>query len=113
MHAAEAVGYKEIVPAFLDPNLKLEDIPHGVSFASAATGYDDFTANISVKLYLLHHISIKAQSIYRERECVIFFSLFFNCFNFFGLMESAECSACFQTDRIFHALQDPLEKIGG
>ncbi|KAF7803367.1 GDSL esterase/lipase [Senna tora] len=44
---AEAVGYRNIVPAFLDPKLKLEDLPHGVSFASAATGYDDFTANIS------------------------------------------------------------------
>ncbi|XP_054801236.1 GDSL esterase/lipase At5g45950 [Prosopis cineraria] len=44
---AEAVGYRKTVPAFLDPNLKLSDLPHGVSFASAATGYDDFTANIS------------------------------------------------------------------
>lgn len=37
-----------MVPAFLDPNLKLEDLPYGVSFASAATGFDDYTANISV-----------------------------------------------------------------
>lgn len=44
---AEAMGYRKIVPPFLDPNLKLEDLPYGVSFASAATGYDDFTANIS------------------------------------------------------------------
>ncbi|KAI9120689.1 hypothetical protein K1719_007722 [Acacia pycnantha] len=44
---AEAVGYRRIVPAFLDPNLKPSDLPHGVSFASAASGYDDFTANIS------------------------------------------------------------------
>ncbi|KAI4296852.1 hypothetical protein L6164_036772 [Bauhinia variegata] len=44
---AEALGFKQIVPAFLDPNLKLADLPYGVSFASAATGYDDYTANIS------------------------------------------------------------------
>ncbi|MED6145592.1 hypothetical protein PIB30_026586 [Stylosanthes scabra] len=45
--ADEAVGFRKIVPPFLDPNLKLEDLPYGVSFASAATGYDDLTANIS------------------------------------------------------------------
>ncbi|KAL1289117.1 hypothetical protein HN51_057900 [Arachis hypogaea] len=45
--ADEAMGFRKIVPPFLDPNLKLEDLPYGVSFASAATGYDDLTANIS------------------------------------------------------------------
>ncbi|PON57394.1 Lipase [Trema orientale] len=44
---AEAIGYTKIVPAFLDPNLKESDMVHGVSFASAASGYDDYTANIS------------------------------------------------------------------
>ncbi|XP_030972219.1 GDSL esterase/lipase At5g45950 [Quercus lobata] len=44
---AEAIGYTKIVPAFLDPNLKPKDMLHGVSFASAASGYDDLTANLS------------------------------------------------------------------
>ncbi|BFG27864.1 hypothetical protein CerSpe_141380 [Prunus speciosa] len=59
---ADAVGYTKTIPAFLDPNLKLEDLPHGASFASAASGYDDFTANISSVLslprqlkYLMHY----------------------------------------------------------
>ncbi|KAJ1394007.1 SGNH hydrolase superfamily [Sesbania bispinosa] len=44
---AEALGYRKVIPAFLDPKLKAEDLPYGVSFASAATGYDDYTANVS------------------------------------------------------------------
>ncbi|XP_065877216.1 GDSL esterase/lipase At5g45950 isoform X1 [Euphorbia lathyris] len=44
---AEAIGYTKAIPAFLDPNLKPSDLLHGVSFASAASGYDDFTANLS------------------------------------------------------------------
>ncbi|KAJ8761400.1 hypothetical protein K2173_001531 [Erythroxylum novogranatense] len=44
---AEAIGFTKVIPAFLDPNLKQADLLHGVSFASAASGYDDFTANLS------------------------------------------------------------------
>ncbi|QCD76823.1 GDSL esterase/lipase At5g45950 [Vigna unguiculata] len=44
---AEAVGYRKVIPPFLDPNLKPEDLEYGVSFASAATGFDDYTAEVS------------------------------------------------------------------
>ncbi|XP_010260395.1 PREDICTED: GDSL esterase/lipase At5g45950-like [Nelumbo nucifera] len=44
---AEALGYTKIIPGFLDRNLKVEDLLHGVSFASAASGYDDLTANLT------------------------------------------------------------------
>ncbi|XP_027339434.1 GDSL esterase/lipase At5g45950 [Abrus precatorius] len=44
---AEALGYRKMIPAFLDPHLKVEDLPYGVSFASAATGVDDYTAEVS------------------------------------------------------------------
>ncbi|KAA8537495.1 hypothetical protein F0562_027103 [Nyssa sinensis] len=40
---AEGVGVKELLPAYLDPNLQTKDIPTGVSFASGATGYDPQT----------------------------------------------------------------------
>ncbi|XP_030528933.1 GDSL esterase/lipase At5g45950 [Rhodamnia argentea] len=59
---AEALGYTKAIPAFLDPKLTKSDVLHGVSFASAASGYDDFTANISTVLsvskqleYFLHY----------------------------------------------------------
>ncbi|KAL0442700.1 UNVERIFIED_CONTAM: GDSL esterase/lipase [Sesamum latifolium] len=44
---AEAFGYTDLVRAFLDPAITSKDMLHGVSFASAATGYDEFTANLS------------------------------------------------------------------
>lgn len=43
------MGFGETVPAFLDRTLKPIDLLHGVSFASASSGYDDLTANFSVK----------------------------------------------------------------
>ncbi|KAK9706751.1 hypothetical protein RND81_07G149600 [Saponaria officinalis] len=41
---ASYMGIKEAIPAYLDPNLSLEDLITGVSFASAGTGYDPLTA---------------------------------------------------------------------
>ncbi|CAK9321076.1 unnamed protein product [Citrullus colocynthis] len=59
---AEALGFGETVPAFLDRTLKPIDLLHGVSFASASSGYDDLTANFSNVLslpkqleYLMHY----------------------------------------------------------
>ncbi|KAK9085435.1 hypothetical protein Sjap_025846 [Stephania japonica] len=60
---AEALGYAAVVPAFLDPNVKTESLSRAVSFASAASGYDDLTANLTNVLpvwkqleYLKHYI---------------------------------------------------------
>ncbi|KAL3519913.1 hypothetical protein ACH5RR_018062 [Cinchona calisaya] len=44
---ADALGYKKIIRGFLDPHLNKLDMLHGVSFASAGSGYDDLTANLS------------------------------------------------------------------
>lgn len=43
------------MPAFLDRTLKPIELLHGVSFASASSGYDDLTANYSVKYQKLKH----------------------------------------------------------
>ncbi|CAI8600131.1 unnamed protein product [Vicia faba] len=42
----EELGIKELLPAYLDPNLKPSDLPTGVSFASGASGYDPLTSKI-------------------------------------------------------------------
>ncbi|CAI9292772.1 unnamed protein product [Lactuca saligna] len=44
---AEALGYRNIIKAYLDPNLMEVDLLHGVSFASGGSGYDDFTAKVT------------------------------------------------------------------
>ncbi|KAG6419711.1 hypothetical protein SASPL_116221 [Salvia splendens] len=43
---AEELGVKELIPAYLDPNLKPQDLPTGVSFASGGCGFDPQTAQI-------------------------------------------------------------------
>ncbi|KAI3963191.1 hypothetical protein MKX01_030321 [Papaver californicum] len=59
---AEALGFTKIIPGYLEPNVTNNQILHGVSFASAASGYDDLTANLTNVLpvskqieYLLHY----------------------------------------------------------
>ncbi|KAL0328883.1 UNVERIFIED_CONTAM: GDSL esterase/lipase [Sesamum calycinum] len=44
---ATYVGIKEYVPPYLDPNLTLEDLMTGVCFASAGSGFDPLTAQLS------------------------------------------------------------------
>ncbi|XP_021275226.1 GDSL esterase/lipase At2g42990-like isoform X2 [Herrania umbratica] len=43
---SEGFGLKPIIPAYLDPILNISDFASGVCFASAATGYDNATADI-------------------------------------------------------------------
>ncbi|RYQ95296.1 hypothetical protein Ahy_B08g090418 [Arachis hypogaea] len=45
---SEAFGIKPYIPAYLDPKYKISDFASGVSFASAATGYDNATSNVLV-----------------------------------------------------------------
>ncbi|WCJ27131.1 GDSL esterase/lipase At5g45950 [Euphorbia peplus] len=71
---AEAIGYTKEIPAFLDPNLKPRDLLHGVSFASAASGYDDFTANlssvlpVSKQIEYLRHYKLKLSRLVGVRK---------------------------------------------
>ncbi|KAL5710720.1 hypothetical protein ACHQM5_021250 [Ranunculus cassubicifolius] len=66
---AESLGIKTVVPAFLDPKLKKEDLLTGVSFASSASGYDDLTANlthvltVSKQLEYLRHYKIHLRKL--------------------------------------------------
>ncbi|KAL0295822.1 UNVERIFIED_CONTAM: GDSL esterase/lipase [Sesamum angustifolium] len=47
LETATYVGIKEYVPPYLDPNLTLEDLMTGVCFASAGSGFDPLTAQLS------------------------------------------------------------------
>eukprot|EP00257_Ricinus_communis_P018226 XP_015576884.1 GDSL esterase/lipase At5g45960 [Ricinus communis] len=61
---ASYVGAKEYVPPYLDPTLSIEELMTGVSFASAGTGFDPLTPQISVSLslslYTLIHDHVSA-----------------------------------------------------
>ncbi|KAF6151348.1 hypothetical protein GIB67_040621 [Kingdonia uniflora] len=45
---AEAIGFTKIILGFLDPHLNKENLFHGISFAYAASGYDDLTTNLTI-----------------------------------------------------------------
>ncbi|KAJ9172640.1 hypothetical protein P3X46_015854 [Hevea brasiliensis] len=44
---AEALGVKKLLPAYLDPNLQLQDLLTGVTFASGGAGYDPVTSTLA------------------------------------------------------------------
>lgn len=48
MSIGSYIGVKENVPAYLDPNLGIEELMSGVSFASAGSGFDPLTPTIGV-----------------------------------------------------------------
>ncbi|XP_038699367.1 GDSL esterase/lipase EXL3-like [Tripterygium wilfordii] len=43
---ADTLGIKKTIPSYLQPNLQLQDLLTGVSFASAGSGYDPFTSRL-------------------------------------------------------------------
>ncbi|CAN6541498.1 unnamed protein product [Malus baccata var. baccata] len=55
---AESVGVKKILPAYLDPNLKIHDLLTGVSFASGGSGYDPLTPKLVSVLSLSDQIDM-------------------------------------------------------
>ncbi|OIV94854.1 hypothetical protein TanjilG_22051 [Lupinus angustifolius] len=44
---AAKFGVKKLLPAYLDPNLQLQDLLTGVSFASGGAGYDPLTSKLA------------------------------------------------------------------
>ncbi|KAM7257630.1 hypothetical protein ACFE04_013371 [Oxalis oulophora] len=60
---AETYGIKELVPAYLDPNLKIEDLLTGVSFASGGAGYDPLTSELAPAISLSGQLDLFRQYI--------------------------------------------------
>lgn len=58
LFVAEELGIKSVVPAYLDPSLKTEDLLTGVSFASGGSGYDPLTPRLVVILYIICNVTI-------------------------------------------------------
>ncbi|KAH9693479.1 GDSL esterase/lipase EXL3 [Citrus sinensis] len=48
---AEELGIKELLPAYLQPNLQPEDLLTGVTFASGGCGYDPLTTELALQLF--------------------------------------------------------------
>jgi hypothetical protein len=50
--SVEELGIKELLPAYLDPNLQPSDLLTGVCFASGGAGYDPLTSQTSVNTHV-------------------------------------------------------------
>ncbi|KAK9165100.1 hypothetical protein Scep_000291 [Stephania cephalantha] len=57
------LGLKELLPAYLDPALKPQDLLTGVSFASGGAGYDPVTAQLVTVLGLPDQLNLFKQCI--------------------------------------------------
>lgn len=51
---SEAFGIKPYIPAYLDTSYNISQFSTGVTFASAATGYDNATSDVLVYTHLTH-----------------------------------------------------------
>ncbi|XP_027368232.1 GDSL esterase/lipase At1g23500-like [Abrus precatorius] len=67
---ASGLGIKDTLPAYLDGNLKTEDLPTGVCFASGGSGNDDTTARIQGVLTLSAQLGLFKEYIGKLRTSV-------------------------------------------
>nr|QBG82559.1 GDSL esterase/lipase At2g04570-like [Papaver somniferum] len=90
---AEMLGIKDSIPAYLDPAFGIEDFATGVTFASAATGYDVATSNLLAVIPLSEELEYfkeylqklssflgKDGAVERARESLYFISIGTNDF---------------------------------
>ncbi|XP_024009688.1 GDSL esterase/lipase EXL2 [Eutrema salsugineum] len=67
---AEEFGIKPSIPAYLDPNLKPEDLLTGVTFASGGAGYVPFTTQLAGGISLSQQLKLFEEYIEKLKEIV-------------------------------------------
>ncbi|GAU12257.1 hypothetical protein TSUD_02240 [Trifolium subterraneum] len=66
----EELGIKELLPAYLDPNLQPSDLLTGVCFASGGAGYDPLTSQTSSTISLSGQLDLFKEYIEKLRVLV-------------------------------------------
>ncbi|KAK4481397.1 hypothetical protein RD792_012287 [Penstemon davidsonii] len=67
---AEELGITNLIPAYLDPNLKAEDLRTGVSFASGGAGFDPETSRLASVISLLDQLEQYKEYIWKLKRVV-------------------------------------------
>ncbi|KAF7828981.1 GDSL esterase/lipase EXL3-like [Senna tora] len=67
---AAKFGVKKLLPAYLDPNLHLQDLLTGVSFASGGAGYDPLTAELVSVISLSDQLNMFKEYIRKIKDAV-------------------------------------------
>ncbi|KAI4327767.1 hypothetical protein L6164_020191 [Bauhinia variegata] len=67
---AEWFGVKEFLPPYLDPNLQIQDLLTGVSFASAGSGYDPLTPKLLSVISLADQLRMFKEYTKKLKEAV-------------------------------------------
>ncbi|CAN6680501.1 unnamed protein product [Malus baccata var. baccata] len=75
---SESVGVKKILPSYLDPNLKIQDLLTGVSLASGGSGYDPLTPKIVVNTNIYIYIYILWISVLSLSDQIDMFKTYIN-----------------------------------
>ncbi|PQM35462.1 GDSL esterase/lipase EXL3 [Prunus yedoensis var. nudiflora] len=84
---AERFGVKELLPAYLSPNLQLQELLTGVSIASDGSGYDPLTAKLmsvlsmsdQLEMFKSYIRKIKAAVGENKTEIILSISIFLVC----------------------------------
>ncbi|XP_059637003.1 GDSL esterase/lipase EXL3-like isoform X2 [Cornus florida] len=66
----EELGIKELLPAYLDPNLETEDLATGVNFASGGAGYDPLTSELASVISLSDQLEMFKEYIVKLERVV-------------------------------------------
>ncbi|KAF3440331.1 hypothetical protein FNV43_RR18615 [Rhamnella rubrinervis] len=84
---AEILNVKKLLPPYLDPNLKLQDLITGVTFASGAGGYDPLTSKLvsvlslsdQLKLFKEYKAKLRAAVGETKTESIVSKSVYILC----------------------------------
>ncbi|BAT77672.1 hypothetical protein LR48_Vigan09g033500 [Vigna angularis] len=66
----EELGIKKLLPAYLDPNLKPDDLLTGVCFASGASGYDPLTPKIASVISMSEQLEMFKEYVEKLKQIV-------------------------------------------
>ncbi|KAH9693480.1 GDSL esterase/lipase EXL3 [Citrus sinensis] len=67
---AEELGIKELLPAYLQPNLQPEDLLTGVTFASGGCGYDPLTTELASAIPLSDQLQLFKEYTEKVKQMV-------------------------------------------